>query len=72
MTLRQLMRNMTIQGDIRFSFWIDDEEVNVLELHNVSNLKYQPGIDAWTKMEITYVFAAPDGYLHFEFGLKDA
>lgn len=56
---------ITIQGDVRLSVWENDAETMVKELRSVDDLQ---GIelDEYEDMEINYMFAAPDGFLHIE------
>ena len=67
MTLYDLLNGngITIQGDVRLSVWKYDTETIVKELRNVNDLQCADLAD-YEDMEINYMFAAPDGFLHIE------
>lgn len=56
---------ITIQGDVRLSVWENDAETMVKELRCVDDLQGVE-LDEYEEMEINYMFAAPDGFLHIE------
>lgn len=65
MLFGNLIKNTTIQGDVRLSVWKDDEETSVEYFHNVDDMKTEPcRLFAWLKVK--YVFCPGDGYLHIE------
>ena len=70
MTLGNLTRNTTVQGDVHLSLWRCGELVADELLHNVDDLDCQPKMGLWKRMNISYIFAAADG-LHIDFETED-
>ena len=66
-TLRDLCEQVTIQGNIRLSSWVnnDEEETDIVELRGVD---YLNPVNAALHIdrELRYMFTACDGYLHIE------
>ena len=56
---------ITIQGDVRLSVWENDSETMVKELRCVDDLQGAE-LNEYEEMEINYMFAAQDGFLHIE------
>ena len=59
-----------IQGDVRLSVWKGDEETMINEIRGTENLNGEK-IKKYLSMEVTYMFASPDGFLHIELTPKD-
>ena len=59
-----------IQGDVRLSVWKGDEETLIKEIRGTENLAAEK-IKKYLSMEVTYMFASPDGFLHIELTQKD-
>ena len=59
-----------IQGDVRLSVWKGDEETMIKEIRGTENLNGEK-IKKYRDMEVTYMFASPDGFLHIELRPKD-
>lgn len=65
MLLGNLIRNTTVQGNVRLSVWKGNEETAVEYFHNVDDLANEPcRLMAW--LPIKYIFCPGDGYLHIE------
>ena len=56
---------ITIQGNVRLSVWENDAETMVKELRNVDDLQ-TADIYEYVNMDVSYIFAAPDGFMHIE------
>ena len=54
-----------IQGDVRLSVWKGDEETMIKEIRGTESLAAE-NIKKYRNMEVQYMFAAPDGFLHIE------
>ena len=72
MKLYDILNNVTIQGNVRVSIWDGDEEVNVRYFDHVDDLAWEHSLpDAWEELEVRYMFAGTDGFLHIEL-IKEA
>lgn len=71
MKLRDLLKKVTVQGDIRISVWdqMGEEEVIVKEFSCMDSLR-RCDVMELGDMEICYMFAAPDGALHIELDIN--
>lgn len=71
MKLRDLLKKVTVQGDIRISVWdhMGEEEVIVREFSCMGSL-CRCDVMELGDMEICYMFAAPDGVLHIELDIN--
>jgi hypothetical protein len=72
MTLYELVYNVKLQGDIRVSMWVDDEEKIIATWENCTELFSGDIEDEWMDLEVDYIFASPDGFLHIEVKERDA
>lgn len=67
MTLGELSGAVFIQGKVRVSLWIDDEEVAV-ETYETDDFTGE----LWEDYTVHYMFASPvDGFLHIELICED-
>lgn len=70
MTLKTLVKNVQIQGDVRLSVWDSCDEVEVHEFQIAENLysyvNALPNFSKLLRMKVKYMFAPGDGYLHIE------
>ena len=66
MTLRDMITNFTIQGNVRLSLWKDGEEVSVRYIDYADDLGTEKLPPKWKDKEVTYMFAGVDGFLHIE------
>jgi hypothetical protein len=65
MTFGELIENITIQGKVRLSKWVDEEEV-VVKYYETENLDGEKIPRGWRELEVSYLFTPVDGYLHIE------
>ncbi len=65
MTLRYLINNICIQGDVRISVWEGEEEKLIKEFYGVSDLK-SLNLSGFKNMYVTYMFVGGDNMLHIE------
>lgn len=65
MTLRNLLKHIMIQGDVRLSVWRNDEEIYVQDILGTDNLLHED-IKALLQFHVKYMFASPDEKLHIE------
>ena len=77
MSLYDLVNSVTIQGDVRISFWNDDEEVVLLEENGTDDLCYEVcgaggDVAMFDCCKVKYIFSAGDGYIHIELDEEDA
>lgn len=70
MTLGNLTRNTTVQGDVHLALWRDGNLIADELFHSVEDLDCQPKMGLWKRMNISYIFAAADG-LHIDFEMED-
>lgn len=72
MTLKYLCKNVEVQSNIRISIWdyMGEEEVEVHEFQYVDNLiarlNSMEGGKRLLNLEVKFLFAPGDGYLHIE------
>ena len=77
MTLYELCKAATIQGDVRISIFEDGEEETVIYIDQVIDdllwdLSCQPEYEnGMEDYEVNYMFAGKDGYLHIELVKED-
>lgn len=64
MTLYELMNGTTVQGKVRISKWVGDDEVFVAEIES-DDLAYED-VDDVEDLEVRFLFCATDGMLHIE------
>ena len=67
MMFGQLIKRATFQGDIKLTLWKDGEVVDEKIISGTEDLKHAPGLGLWAWLYPVYIFAAPDGFLHFDF-----
>lgn len=75
LTLEELEYNVTVQGNVRISFWSGAEEVVLGTTDGVTDLDEcvrENDLDAYEGCGVEYIFTAPDGYLHIELDPEDA
>ena len=70
MTLGNLMKHNTVQGDVVLTLWRDGEAVACDRIEGTEDLKHTPKMGLWSRMEVKYIFASADG-LHFDFETED-
>lgn len=75
MTLKSLATNVEIQGDIRISIWDDmgESETEIHEFSQVDSLSgtlSKPAFHYLRNLQVTYMFAPGDGFLHIELKQK--
>ena len=68
MTLKDLIQNVTVQGNVRLSVWKDDDELSVVYIQETGGLSNQKIIQPKLDYEVLYMFASTDGYLLIELG----
>ena len=69
MTFKNLVTNITVQGNVRISEWEDDEELYVYEFTYVDNLLSLVSTEELRyllKKHVKFMFTPGDGYLHIE------
>lgn len=66
MTLYELVYNVTLQGNIRISMWVDDTEKVIATWENCQELFSGDIEDEWMDYAVKYIFCPGDGYLHIE------
>ena len=67
MTLQDLFDGgVTMQGNIRLSWWKGDEETHVREIRGCEDLSSVKIGEKAKESKIKYIFAPGDGYLHIE------
>lgn len=66
MTLYELVYNVTLQGNIRISMWVDDTEKVIATWENCQELFSGDIEDEWMDYVVKYIFCPGDGYLHIE------
>lgn len=74
LTLEELEYTVTVQGNVRISFWSGDEEVVLGTTDGVTDLDEcvrENDLEAYEGCGIEYIFSAPDGYLHIELDPED-
>lgn len=64
MTLYDFMNGTTVQGKVRISKWVGDDEVFVKEIES-DDLAYED-VDEVEDLEVKFVFGGTDGMLHIE------
>lgn len=71
MKLKDLLKKVTVQGDVRISVWdiMGEEEVIVREFSCMDSLRRSDVMELGD-MEICYMFAAPNGVLHIELDIN--
>lgn len=65
MLFGNLIKNVSIQGDVRLSVWNDGEETAVEYFCNVEDMKLEP-CRLYARLKVNYIFSCGDGYLHIE------
>ena len=65
MTIYEMTNTTTVQGNIRISAWVKDEEVIILSKENVDDLQALT-LSCYEDCEVTYMFCSNDGFLHIE------
>lgn len=66
MKLYELVYNVTLQGNIRISMWVDDTEKVIATWENCQELYSGDIEDEWMDYVVKYIFCPDDGYLHIE------
>ena len=66
MTLWELVASAKIQGDIRVSMWVDDEEKIIGTWEDCEQLFTGEIEEEWEDLEVDYIFCPGDGFLHIE------
>lgn len=71
MTLSQLIKNVTIQGDVRISLWKDGDEVGEKYLSYVEDLgTYRSVLRDFLRYKVKYVFCS-GGFMTIELEMGD-
>lgn len=71
-TIKDLLNNITVQGNIRVSAWTrDGEEKVILITEQESGLVVGQLPKRWRDSEILYMFYPGDGFLHIEVAADD-
>ncbi len=72
MTLSQLVKGSTIQGNVWLTLWDNDGSDVIREemICGTEDLKHAPELDGWRSRKIKYIFAN-DEWLHIEFEQGD-
>ena len=65
MLFGNMIKNTSVQGDIRISVWEDGEEKIVQYYRNVEDMKCEP-CRLFAYHRVKYIFAQGDGVLHIE------
>ena len=68
MKLKELLKAVTIQGDVRISVWDDDDEIEVTEVLAKDHLT-SSDVRNFLNHDVKYVFAGLDNMLHIELNL---
>ena len=71
MTLGNLTRNTTVQGDIMLQLWNRDGVVAQKIIKGTEDLDTEPSLGLWKRSNIKYIFASPDGMLHIDFDMEE-
>ena len=66
MTLWELVASAKIQGNIRVSMWVDDEEKIIGTWEDCEQLFTGEIEEEWEDLEVDYIFCPGDGFLHIE------
>ena len=66
MTLYELVYNVKLQGNIRISMWVGDEEKIIATWENCEELFSGDIEDEWAELIVDYIFCPGDGWLHIE------
>ena len=66
MTLYELVYNVKLQGNIRVSMWVNDEEKIIATWENCTELFSGDIEDEWMDFIVDYIFCPGDGFLHIE------
>lgn len=67
MLFGNLIKNTTVQGDVRLSVWKDGEETCVEYFRHVQDMKSEP-CGLYKYNPVKYIFCPGDGFLHIELG----
>ena len=59
MTFGELIENITIQGKVRLSKWVDEEEI-VVKCYETENLDGERIPKGWRDLEVSYLFTPVD------------
>lgn len=65
MKLKEFLKAVTIQGDVRISVWDDDDEIEVTEVLAKDHLT-SSDVRNFLNHDVKYVFAGLDNMLHIE------
>ena len=66
MTLYELVASVNIQGNIRISMWVGDEEKIIATWENCDQLFTGEIEEEWEDLVVDYIFCPGDGWLHIE------
>lgn len=66
MKLYELVYQVVLQGNIRISMWVDDEEKILGTWEDCQQLFSGDIEDEWMDYEVSYIFCPGDGWLHIE------
>ena len=67
MMFGQLIKKATFQGDITLTLWKDGEVIDQKTIEATEDLRYEDGLGLYAWLYPRYIFASPDGSLHFDF-----
>ena len=65
MTLYEMTSGSTVQGNIRISAWVGEDEIVIMAEENVDDLQCNYP-DVLDDCDVDYLFCSRDGYLHIE------
>lgn len=71
MKLYDLVASVILCGNIRISMWEDDREKVIATYTDCEQLWTGEIEEEWEDLEVLYIFASPDGYLHIEVKEKE-
>ena len=66
MTLYELVYLVKLQGNIRVSMWVDDEEKIISTWEDCAELFAGDIEDEWMDFKVDYIFCPGDGWMHIE------
>lgn len=66
MTLIELTEDTTIQGNVRISYWDDDEEYVIYQIENTECLRLPAKLRKYRQRDVKYIFCPGDNFIHIE------
>ena len=71
LTLYELVSDVTIQGNVRISYWENDEEQVIRTFDGVEYILNHQIPKRYRDADVIYMFCPGDGYLHIEVESED-